>query len=116
MIKAPSHRLAGWRVIVQAWLPFCLALLPLFALPPPAQGKGTLAAVFPPWWPMERAFAAAAAVAPVRGTGALASVVLVMARGEGTAAALSRAGAWLVVDGRWAGGCRPIAAQGETGS
>lgn len=96
-----------------AWLP-ALGLLLLsstgatWANFRPQEGDGPLAAVFPPWWTPAAAFGAAATadVAIVR-TGAW-QTLLIVQPGESATVAASRlraAGAWLVLNGRVAGGC-----------
>jgi hypothetical protein len=59
--------------------------------------SGRLVALYPPWWSLERALAAAAQSAPV--AGAYGHAVGVVARRPGVARALRRGGAWFVADG-----------------
>jgi hypothetical protein len=56
--------------------------------------------VFPPWWPGERALAAAAAEAPVAGVARAGFAVAVIADRPGVIGDLRRRGAWFVADGR----------------
>ena len=81
-------------------LPLCAALAGQCA---PA-AAGPVAAVFPPWWPEPRAFAAAARVGPVLRFGGVPFVVVVDAA-ERTR--LRTQGAWLLLDPTVLGGCGP---------
>jgi hypothetical protein len=89
-----------------------LVLLPLgvtlSAMRVAGDGPGDIAAVFPPWWNTEHAFGAASMAGVVRGVGGLGSVMIVQTPDAASRDALRRAGAWLLLDARWAGGCRPF--------
>lgn len=85
-----------------------LALMPLGiglarAASPP--GSTMVAAVFPPWWSAEHAYAAAGAVGRVRSLGAFASVVLVQLDSGAGAARLRESGAWFLLQPELLGGC-----------
>ena len=79
--------------------------LTAFATLAPVPGR-PVAAFFPPWWtPAEGFVAAAAADAAIIRTGAFATI-LVLAAGSSTLPhRLRSAGAWLVLDARFTGGC-----------
>jgi hypothetical protein len=72
-------------------------------LRPPAAAP--VAAVFPPWWGAARTAVAAGSAGLIVRFGAGPFVVVVMPQGDGSVAALRRAGAWLVVDPQVLGGC-----------
>jgi hypothetical protein len=94
-------RLAGYiAFIFVALLPLGVASASLFA--PPADGP--VAAVFPLWWDDSSAFAAAGTAGPVVRLGALPFIVIVAATDRSR---LRAAGAWLLLDPRVLGACRP---------
>jgi hypothetical protein len=65
-----------------------------------------IAAVFPPWWPADRAFVAAASAggAVVR-AGAWPNILVVAAEDDDLPRRLREAGAWLLVNPIAIGGC-----------
>lgn len=72
------------------------------SLRPDAQA---VAAVFPPWWTPRAVFAAAAGGGEVMQAGAAPGVVLVRSYRAGLPARLRSAGALMVLDPAFAGGC-----------
>lgn len=82
----------------------------------PAEG-GPIAALFPPWWPQERAMAAAASAGSLAGAGPGGSIWVVVADRPGLAGRLRAAGAVLLLDPAVWRGCLtsppPVAAGQE---
>ncbi|ESR24214.1 hypothetical protein [Lutibaculum baratangense] len=74
------------------------------AAPVPSDARA-VAAVFPPWWTVERAYAAASDAGHVLGPGMWRNV-LVLRPSEDLASRLSAMGAWIVVDADMLG-CSP---------
>lgn len=69
------------------------------AVPTPSYGRSeAIAAVFPPWWPAERAFSAAAEAGPLLNTGRSALVLIVAFTDPEVAERLRSAGAILLLD------------------
>ena len=70
-----------------------------------------VAALFPPWWSAERAFAAATSTGGrIVRTGAWSTLVVVVPEAgheAGFSGRLGVAGAWLIVDPQSLGGCGP---------
>ncbi len=98
------------RALRVALLPAGLAiasLLPAFGLAEPTSGP--LAAVFPPWWSSARVLEAAASAGRIVGVGAAPFVVIVAAepggRPDHDSLRLHAAGAWLLLDPQYLGGC-----------
>ena len=75
-------------------------------LRPPATVDAPVAAIFPPWWDAQRAFAAAASAggAVVR-KGAWSNILVVTAGDGDLPGRLRTAGAWLLVNPTALGGC-----------
>ena len=71
----------------------------------PAAEATAIAAIFPPWWSGERAFAAASSVGAVIREGAVPVVLVVRTPAGDGAARLRSAGAWLVLDPKAVEGC-----------
>ena len=91
------------------WLPAVLLLsgswlaLAALSMQPHPEAK-TIAAVFPPWWTGDEAFAAAASTgAAIIRPGAFPTILVL--RPEGGLARLYAAGAWLALDPVALGGC-----------
>jgi hypothetical protein len=96
-----ASRMTGFAALgLMAVLPLGVALGAQAA--PPAAGP--VAAVFPPWWPAARAFAAAGTAGPVARFGGVPFIVVVAAPDR---ARLRAAGAWLLLDPHAVGGCAP---------
>lgn len=88
-----------------AWLPAILLLIVSFLgiawlnLRPDLAADEPVAAVFPPWWDAERAFAAAASTggAVIR-EGAWSNILVVKSEGGDLAQRLYASGAWLLLN------------------
>ena len=70
-----------------------------------------IAAVFPPWWPAARIFAAASVAGEVAGTGPLRSILIVRSDQAALAYRLQAAGALLVLAADGPFGCRSVPSQ-----
>lgn len=100
--SATAQRLIVWAAS------FAPAVLSLGLILSAAPSSDDIAAVFPPWWSTQQAFAAALEAGPVLGSGGLGSVMIMPRADAPMRAALRQAGAWLLLDARLVGGCRPL--------
>ena len=103
--KARSDSRSPWRLPVALLLAGFVATAWLGLQPQPGR---PVAALFPPWWGLPRAFAAAAAAGgDVLRTGAWPSLLVVSAPDRGFGARLHAAGAWLILNPQALGACSP---------
>lgn len=110
---SPTSPGAGWTRIVGPWVAAVILVVgglgaALLSVP---LGAHQVAAVFPPWWPPARIFAAASMAGEVAGTGALRSVLVVRSDRAALASRLQAAGALLVLAADAPFGCRPPPSQ-----
>jgi hypothetical protein len=88
----------------------CLAAAAALPLGSPAPAEGPVAALFPPWWRAADVFAAAGSAGLIVRPGPVSFVVIVAPEAGRIAERLRAAGAILVIDPVFVGGCSPVAA------